>query len=541
MKINDIIIEYIYDNKYKTLFWLCISILLYPINGVIIPKYYGLVINSFKDKKFFSDNIFYLIIYYIISMILGILGLYSTKLIIPSFGEYITTRFYNFIIDNYRLDFDNIQTGEIIARLVNMPQLFFEYVEIVRTMVLSQFFIFVTTLYHYWFVSTELFICFIISIIINYIFIYIIYTKKIYFDVKRQNSKGVLYQYINDTLLNLVSIYSFNQENNEKKDFKEVEYKKYKNEMNKCLNMYIYSSIFWNVICIIIFFSLNYYLYKSYKDNKISVKVLVSTFTITYSIFTVFEDSVAVSNKVSKIFGEVRSMEEYFNTIKINNKIKEDKKFVNGDIVFNKVYYKYKDKLILNNLNLKIKKGEHVLIVGETGSGKTTIVKLLMKYNKLIRGEITINNQSINSISYNELHDNIYYIPQNPKLFNRTLYKNIIYGIKNPPTRENILKLLKDLDLSDIKDSFSKSMDNKVGFYGNKLSGGQRQIVWLLRSFYRNKSIIILDEPTASLDSRNKQNMIKNIKKICVGKTLIVISHDNIGNDFRKINMNSSI
>ena len=84
-------------------------------------------------------------------------------------------------------------------------------------------------------------------------------------------------------------------------------------------------------------------------------------------------------------------------------------------------------------------------------------------------------------------------------------------------------------------------MDNKVGFYGNKLSGGQRQIVWLLRSFYRNKSIIILDEPTASLDSRNKQNMIKNIKKICVGKTLIVISHDNIGNDFRKINMNSSI
>ena len=72
---------------------------------------------------------------------------------------------------------------------------------------------------------------------------------------------------------------------------------------------------------------MNYYLYKSYKDNKISVKVLVSTFTITYSIFTVFEDSVAVSNKVSKIFGEVRSMEEYFLiTIKINNKIKEDKK-----------------------------------------------------------------------------------------------------------------------------------------------------------------------------------------------------------------------
>ena len=537
MKINDIIIEYIYDNKYKTLFWLCISLLLYPINGVIIPKYYGLVINAFKDKTFFSDNIFYLIIYYIISMILGILGLYSTKLIIPSFSEYITTRFYNFIIDNYHLDFDNIQTGEIISRLVNMPQLFFEYVEIVRTMILSQFFIFVTTLYHYWFVSTELFICFIISIIINYIYIYTIYKKKINLDIERQNSKGVLYQYINDTLLNLVSVYSFNQAKNEKKEFKEVEYNAYKKEMNKCLNTYINSTIFWNVICIIIFFSLNYYLYKSYKDNKISVKVLVSTFTITYSIFNVLENSVSVSNKISKLLGEVKSMENYFNKIKIN-KNKEDKKFINGDIVFKNVYYKYKDKIILKNFNLNIKRGEHLLIVGETGTGKTTIVKLLMKYNKLIRGEITINNQNINSISYNDLHDNIYYIPQTPKLFNRTLYKNITYGIKNPPSRENILRLLESLNMTDIKDSFSKSMDNKVGLYGNNLSGGQRQIVWLLRSFYRNKSIIIMDEPTASLDVRNKQNMIKNIKKMCIGKTLIVISHDNIDENFRKININ---
>ncbi len=120
-------------------------------------------------------------------------------------------------------------------------------------------------------------------------------------------------------------------------------------------------------------------------------------------------------------------------------------------------------------------------------------------------------------------------------MFNRTLYENIVYGIKKPPSKEEILNILGDLGLDDIKTEFAERMDVKTGIEGNKLSGGQRQIVWLLRAFFRVSRILIMDEPTASLDPANKQKMIHVIKKLTIGKTLIIVSHDSIDDAFRKI------
>jgi len=126
--------------------------------------------------------------------------------------------------------------------------------------------------------------------------------------------------------------------------------------------------------------------------------------------------------------------------------------------------------------------------------------------------------------------------PQTPILFNRTLYKNIIYGLKkNIPTQGDIIKLMESLDLKNIAGVFSNIMDKNVGKDGNKLSGGQRQIVWLLRSLYNMSPIIILDEPTASLDKDNKKNVMDIIKKMTIGKTVIIITHDDICPEYNKI------
>lgn len=535
MKINELILNYIYENKLKTIFWLLITLLLYPLERVIIPKYYGLVINSFKDNKDFNKNIFYLSSLYILYMLLGIFGVYSSKLISPTFGEYITTQFYNYIIDTYYLEFDNIETGAIISKLIGLPSLFFNYIEIMRTIILSQSFIFMTALYHYWFVSSKLFYYFIFSLIINIIFTYNLYKKKYENDIELHNSRAILYQYINDTFSNLVSIYGFNQEEYEKNEFKQVEYKKYKKYLTKSLNIYFVSFLIWNIICGFVFFGLNYLLYNAYKEKKINIEVLISTFTMTFSILGVFESTVGVSNHISKLFSEIGDIESYFGNIKKNSEPPKKEHFKNGDIEFKNVYYKYNNNLVLNNINFLIKRGEHVVIVGPIGSGKSTIIKLLMGYNKLLMGNITINLIKIENIK--NVRQYIYYIPQKPKLFNRTLYKNITYGLPTPPTKENILTLLKQLELTNLIEPFTKKMDEKVGIDGNNLSGGQKQIVWLLRAFYRDKSIIILDEPTSSLDQENKTLLIKNIKKLCIGKTLIVISHDKIDAGFRKINI----
>ena len=218
-----------------------------------------------------------------------------------------------------------------------------------------------------------------------------------------------------------------------------------------------------------------------------------------------------------------------------NPKKNINKTFKNGNIEIKNVYHKYNDKFVLENINITIQKGEKVAFVGQIGSGKSTLVKLIMGFQSLVMGNITIGNVNINNVSNQELRENIFYIPQKPKLFNRTLYENIVYGLKTPPTKEEVIHILDDLKLDDLSVEFKERMDQLMGIEGNNLSGGQKQIVWLLRAFFRKTHIVILDEPTSALDPENKNKLIHVIKRLTIGKTLIIISHDHIDESFRKI------
>jgi ABC-type bacteriocin/lantibiotic exporter with double-glycine peptidase domain len=205
--------------------------------------------------------------------------------------------------------------------------------------------------------------------------------------------------------------------------------------------------------------------------------------------------------------------------------------------VFKGVYHKYKNQFVLENIDIHIEKGEKVAFVGQIGSGKTTLIKLLLGFQILNMGKITIGEMDVNHISNTQLRENIFYIPQKPKLFNRTLYENITYGIEKKPSKESILLLLDDLKLQDIRTVFEHKMDQSVGVEGNELSGGQRQIVWLLRAFYRQSPVLVLDEPTAALDPATKILVMDIIKRINIGKTVIIVSHDPIDTSFRQIKL----
>jgi ABC-type bacteriocin/lantibiotic exporter with double-glycine peptidase domain len=133
-------------------------------------------------------------------------------------------------------------------------------------------------------------------------------------------------------------------------------------------------------------------------------------------------------------------------------------------------------------------------------------------------------------MSDDDIRKNIFYIPQKPKLFNRTIYENIIYGIKHPPSKDQITDIMNLYDIS-----FKRHLDDLAGVEGNSLSGGQRQMVWLLRTVLSPASILIMDEPTSALDPTNKKLINSIINKISVNKTVIIVSHDSIDSSFRKI------
>lgn len=540
INIHKLLINFITDNKIKFLIYLLFTIVEYPVHYIYVPEYYGKVINSFKDNKqsLFIYYIKLLTFLYLLEWVSDGVIMIVMYYIVPTFTEYATGTIFEFIIDNFELDFENIPIGEILSKMIRLPNILFDYIDIIKNEMMKYVFVFFGGLIHYYGVSTRILIMYSCFIIINYIYIYIMYKKFNDYEVKSNKYQDEMYESLVDCLNNLATIYSFNQKDYEKNRFYTKTFVEYKDIMKKIRALYIKGNSLWGAIIISMFISMNYVLYDTYKSKQINSEKLVSTFIITFSIIRVIEMSERSSHNISRIHSQIKDAEVYFNKIsKTNTNIYKNpnKKFKNGDIVFQNVYHKYTTTFALDNVTVNIKKGEKIAFVGDIGSGKSTMIKLLLGFQPLSMGTITIGGVDINSISNTELRNYIFYIPQKPKLFNRTLYENIIYGLKTPPSKESIINMLNDFELNDISNDFKEKMDIKMGIEGNKLSGGQRQIVWLLRSLFRPSHILVLDEPTASLDPDNKEKLIHIIKKLSVGKTVIIVSHDKIDSTFRKV------
>ena len=218
----------------------------------------------------------------------------------------------------------------------------------------------------------------------------------------------------------------------------------------------------------------------------------------------------------------------------IINKINTDSliKVINLD-------YKYNgsNNSIIQNLNLDIKKGERIALIGDIGAGKSTIIKLILGLIKPSKGDIFLNGYNYKSFkNQNDIFKNFGYITQTPILFNRSILDNILFS--NPDsTREEVIKLLERFKLNDVFNKLEKGIDSFVGKNGSKLSGGQKQVIWFLRIYLHNPDILLLDEPTASLSKDSKEILWNLIEQGFKGKTIIMSSHDDflINKSTRKI------
>ena len=543
LDIHKLLITFMKDNKLLFLFYLIVSLLLYPIHYIFIPKYYGYVINSFKDKKEsrFIFMVKALVFFYILCWFLETGLLFLQYKIFPVFAEYATGTIFEFIIDHYELDFENIHTGEILSKIIRLPGILIQYMTVFGIEFFKEFFTLITAIYSYYNVSSLAVVVYLFYVILNYSYTYTMFRIFLNNDIAKNDVQDKMYEALVDCFNNFSSVYAFNQQEYEIERFYTKSYIGYKLEVNKSWEIYIKSYIFWGFATVSMFLVMNYIIYNDYKKKRIDSDMLISTFIITFSIVRLYEKAEGSSSKYSEIFSKIMDTEKFFNAISdynYNSKKVGDSVFKNGNIVIKNLYHKYDETFVLENINLTIKKGEKVAFVGHIGSGKSTLVKLILGFQPIVMGDIIIGDVNLNNVPNKDIRREIFYIPQKPKLFNRTLYENIVYGLEKPPAAEDIIKLLNDLELNDIAEIFSAKMNASVGVDGNFISGGQRQMVWLLRSFYRQSRILIMDEPTASLDQKNKDLLIKIIKKISIGKTVIIVSHDSIDPAFRKIEFN---
>ncbi len=230
--------------------------------------------------------------------------------------------------------------------------------------------------------------------------------------------------------------------------------------------------------------------------------------------------------KFKEIKDSLNNLKEFWNLPQENEKnIEIGVGALSGDIEFKDVTYYFKNSKYpsVSNLNLKIKKGEKVGIIGQTGAGKSTVLKLLTGLLHPTKGSVFIDNHDISTIHPVEIRQNIGVMTQEPYLFNGTLKENI--ELSKPISKERMMELIVLSGLEDLVKKSAQGDGISVGERGANLSVGQKHLVGLARAIVNDPSILILDEPTTGLDVGLEKKLMNNLKKIIEEKTLILITH----------------
>ncbi len=209
-----------------------------------------------------------------------------------------------------------------------------------------------------------------------------------------------------------------------------------------------------------------------------------------------------------------------------DNEGKEKISEVVGQFEFKDVKFRYNntDKNVLNNLNLTVKRGETIALVGESGAGKSTILNLVIGFNFASEGQVLLDGKDISQIDLRSYRKHLAVVPQTSILFSGSIKDNITYG-RDDIDDETLSKVIRAANLSDLVDSLPEGVNTVVGEHGGKLSGGQRQRISIARALIRDPKVIVLDEATSALDSISEKLIQEALNNLTEGRTTFIVAH----------------
>ncbi len=345
-------------------------------------------------------------------------------------------------------------------------------------------------------------------------------------DVERAAAESKTTGVLADTITNVLNIKMFASLRHERSIFnKAVTTEKVKRERSWYFNNYnnAFQGIFIGLFEVIIM----YFAIKLWVAGSISAGVIVLIQIYVFYSFDIVWNISRNIRRVMEAFADAQEMVEIFEQeADVKDVVSPEHCAIgNGEIDIKDITFAYEhSNNVFENFSLKIASGERIGLVGHSGSGKTTITKLLLRFADVQSGEIAIDGQDISKIKQDDLRRNISYVPQEPMLFHRSLAENIAYA-KPDATMEEIEEVAKKAHAHEFIQKLPDGYDTLVGERGIKLSGGERQRVAIARAMLKDAPIVILDEATSALDSVSEHYIQDALHKLLEGKTVLVVAH----------------
>jgi ABC-type multidrug transport system fused ATPase/permease subunit len=546
MKYFEPLITNFYKENQTDLLTYSIVVLIYlSFQGIAMPNVYGKLFEKFESTKTFPNifdfkknfqekNIGFILIILIILWLIVLGGdavkNYYESILVPEYLAFIREIIYSKTVETYKVDYGEMKTGDYLSRVMELSRNFKDLFQQIIGNFVPDFTIATIMVFYLLYMNksiglvilTGYILCIIIELIAGRKLINLVSKKENFFN-------GELSENLQDSLDNLMNVYINNESDNQiqkNTDLEEENKEKMKEIMNiesKVVHITHFITLLTYMICLFV-------LYNLVKNGSISGKQAIVIVLILGEFLSNFMYALRtfihqIVYKMGIIHGSKDFMDKIF-----TEKPKGTKRdtITAGKIQYKDIKYRYdksKEEYLFNKFNLTIDGGKKYALIGRAGTGKTTIMKMLIGLHKIEDGEILIDNVNINNVDVDYLRENINYVNQQTKLFNEPIIDNIMYG-NDHVTKEQVKEKMKKYDLYEIYSEIASGIEGNAGVQGGNLSLGMQKVTMLMRGIMKPSKIVILDEPLAGLDVNTKSRVINLILNECNNKTVIIITHD---------------
>jgi ABC-type multidrug transport system fused ATPase/permease subunit len=539
---NNIIINYILEFVKDNKFWIFVTIvttlICNPIEMIVLSDLFTNFTSAINGLQY-NNSITILWKIAALSIFIDsiyMVGNYFDKIYYPMMEKFIRFKLIDVIFKNIEVNYEKEDISKHIINTLKIPNTVTSFtgrfIYWVVTFVLTTIVILGYILYLNPTIGVLTIFVFALFFIIYY---YILLDTKNTSEQRESHEKSLMSN-IDDVLSNSISIICTKKIKDEK-EYLTTKHAIYDdahgNQLwNTSKGGYILSIAITAVLVGYVYFILRMYK-KRQVDSSTTIKIIIIILFFVRYIKTASQRSIVVIAEYGKLAENESNIQKLL--VGKDENGTQTNIPITGNIEFKNVSFKYKANAAptntpeetpktLDNVSFKIKSLDRVAIIGTNGSGKSTIIKLLSGFFKPTEGEILFDGVNIRNIDREYLRSKLSIVSQKVVLFNRTVLENICYATNTP--KEEVIEILDKLKIMNVFKKLPQGLDTMAGSRGENLSGGQRQIIYLLRSYLSNKPITIMDEPTAAVDAFHKKYVMQMINEMSKKTTLIVVTHD---------------